>query len=456
MPEILNTIFYFLIVIGILVFIHEFGHFIAARLTGMRAEVFALGMGFRIFGFNRVTGFSFGKLKEGTELGNHTDYRVCAFPIGGYVKVSGMIDESLDKDFIQQEPKPWEYRSKPVWKRMIVITAGVIMNIFLAYMIFYFFNIFKGRPLHEITSIGYVEKGTIAFESGFLPDDKILSINNTELKYWEDLSKLFIENLGEPLTFIIKRNGNDIVIKIPKEKLTNITDKDFGIVYDNNTVQIENVFQGKPAELAGLKNSDVVKSINGTPIVAQQQLVELIKSNANKNVEIKWIRNENVMSTNVIVSADSTIGIEITSRYEGPVKIQTFNAITAITVAGTDMYYYGVEMFFKSIVKIVKGDIPFKKAIGGPIKIAQVSAQSAERGFFTFIYFVALLSISLAVINILPFPALDGGHFIILIYEAIFRKPVPYKVQDILQKVGFIILLAFMLFVLYNDIIALK
>jgi regulator of sigma E protease len=168
------------------------------------------------------------------------------------------------------------------------------------------------------------------------------------------------------------------------------------------------------------------------------------------------MRNENVMSTNVIVSADSTIGIEITSRYEGPVKIQTFNAITAITVAGTDMYYYGVEMFFKSIVKIVKGDIPFKKAIGGPIKIAQVSAQSAERGFFTFIYFVALLSISLAVINILPFPALDGGHFIILIYEAIFRKPVPYKVQDILQKVGFIILLAFMLFVLYNDIIALK
>ncbi|MBP9212832.1 MAG: site-2 protease family protein, partial [Bacteroidetes bacterium] len=130
--ETISTILYFLITIGILVFVHELGHFLAAIACGMRAEVFAIGMGNRVFGWNKVTGFTFGKLKEDLELNDHTDYRVSAFPIGGYVKISGMIDESLDTELAASEPKPWEYRSKPVWQRMIVISAGVIMNILLA------------------------------------------------------------------------------------------------------------------------------------------------------------------------------------------------------------------------------------------------------------------------------------------------------------------------------------
>ena len=160
--EILSTIFYFLIVIGVLVFVHEFGHFFAARMTGMRAEVFAFGMGYRLFGFNRITGFSFGKLDEKTDLGNHTDYRICAFPIGGYVKIPGMIDESMDKGFVNAAPQPWEYRAKPVWKRMIVITAGVMMNVLLAFLIFYFLSILKGKSLMDTTTIGYVSKGSTA------------------------------------------------------------------------------------------------------------------------------------------------------------------------------------------------------------------------------------------------------------------------------------------------------
>ena len=114
--ELFNTIFYFIIVIGILVFIHELGHFLAARAMGMRADVFALGMGPRLFGFNKISGFTFGKLNEDIELEGNTDYRLCAFPIGGYVKVAGMIDESMDKDFVDSEPQPWEYRSNPSGK----------------------------------------------------------------------------------------------------------------------------------------------------------------------------------------------------------------------------------------------------------------------------------------------------------------------------------------------------
>ena len=455
--EIISTIFYFLIVIGVLVFVHEFGHFFAARMTGMRAEVFAFGMGYRLFGYNRINGFTFGKLDESLDLGSHTDYRICAFPIGGFVKIPGMIDESMDKNFINSEPKPWEYRAKPVWKRMIVITAGVIMNIILAFLIFYSLSIFKGKSLTDTTTIGYVTAGSTAAEFGLIEGDKIVSINNQNIQYWDDVqSKLYIDNLGEAITIVFNRNGQNQKIVIPKEKVGILGDKAFGIYPEKMIPVINSIVKGKPAETIGLQKGDIINKVGNETINNTQKLVDNIKLNANKPVEIQWLRDGKQMSANVTPSSDSTIGIDIATKYEGATKELKYNVISAIPKALHDMYYYGVEVFFKSIAKIATGDIPFKKAIGGPIKIAQASAQSAESGFGSFIGFVALLSMSLAVINILPFPALDGGHFMILLWEAIFRKPVSYRIQIVLQNVGFILLIALMLFVIYNDIISIK
>ncbi len=455
--EILSTIFYFLIVIGVLVFVHEFGHFFAARMTGMRAEVFAFGMGYRLFGYNRVNGFSFGKLDENTDLGNHTDYRICAFPIGGYVKIPGMIDESMDKKFVTSEPQPWEYRAKPVWKRMIVITAGVIMNILLAFLIFYSISIFKGKSLIDTTTIGYVSKGSTAAEFGILKGDKVVSINNQKIQYWDNVqSALYVDNLGESITIDVLRNSQNVQFKIPKEKVGILSDKSFGLYPEKMTPIINGTLSGKAAEKIGLQKGDIVNFVGTESIGNTQELVDNIKMNANKEIDLKWMRNGSQMVSKILVGADSTIGIDISTKYEGNIIEVKYNVITAIPHAFNDMYYFGVEVFFKSIGKVITGDIPFKKAIGGPIKIAQASAQSAESGFASFIGFVALLSMSLAVINILPFPALDGGHFMILLFEAIFRKPVSYKVQIVLQNVGFILLIALMLFVIYNDIISIK
>ncbi len=455
--DIINTIFYFLVVIGILVFIHEFGHFIAARLCGMRAEVFAFGMGFRLFGYNKINGFTFGKLDETLELGDHTDYRICAFPIGGFVKVAGMIDESMDKEFTKTPPQPWEYRSKSVWKRMIVITAGVIMNILLSLIIFYTINLVKGKSLIDNTRISYVQKNSVAYECGLKSGDKILSINNKDIKYWNDIrNTVFIDNMGESMSFKVLRNDRETIIQIPKEKLSISGDKDLGISTEGIIPSIIEVFGDKPAEKVGIQKGDIITAFNDEKIVNTQQLIDLIKENAQKDSKIEWIRNGQNFNATVKPLPDSTIGIVLSSIYTGPVKEINYNILSAIPKAASDLYYYGIEIFFKSIAKIIKGDIPFKKAIGGPIKIAQASAQSAEGGFFTFIGFVALLSMSLAVINILPFPALDGGHFVLLIIEGVFRKPVPFKVQEVLQKIGFALLIAFMLFVIYNDIISFK
>lgn len=455
--EILTAIFYFIIVIGILVFIHEFGHFIAARSMKMRAEIFSFGMGPRLFGYNKINKFTFGKLDETIELGDHTDYRVCAFPIGGFVKISGMIDESMDKEFLEKPPQSWEYRSRPVWQRMIVITAGVIMNMVLAFFIFYGVTLYKGKSIIDTTQVGYVADSSVAYQAGFRPGDKILSINNTEVITWDEITtNIYLDHLGEPLTIRIQRNGIDTSIFIPKEKVVSLTDKAIGISPDFMQPAIIDVLPNKPAASIGLKSGDAITKFNGEDIKDVQRLITLIKASTGKESVIEWNRDGTLMSAKVSPTADSTIGIQIGEKYTGPEKIITYNVISAIPKSLHDMYYYGIELFYKSIAKIVKGDIEFKKAIGGPIKIASASAQSARGGFLSFITFVALLSMSLAVINILPFPALDGGHFIILCVEGIFRKPVPAKIQIALQYAGFIILMAFMAFVIYNDIISIK
>lgn len=456
--EIISTIFYFLIVIGILVLVHELGHFLAARSCGMRADIFALGIGFRLFGYNKITGFKFGKLSEEIDLQGNTDYRVCAFPIGGYVKIAGMIDESLDKNFIKTEPKPWEYRSKPVWKRMIVITAGVIMNILLAFLIFYSLTLIKGKTVSETTTIGYITKNSVANEFGLKEGDKIISINNEAVDNWDDIqNKIYLDHLGETVVFDFVRNNKNDKIQIPKEKLKDITEKNIGIYPDKIVPLINSVVPGNPAEKCGIKKGDIITDFAGEKITHSQKLIDLIRINANKESEITWLRDGKTMTSKVTPQLpDSTIGIEISAKYDGPIRHIKYGVFSAFPKAASDLYYFGFEVFLKSIAKVIKGDIPFKKAIGGPVKIAQASAQSAEMGFLAYIGFLAMLSISLAVINILPFPALDGGHFVILLFEGIFRRPVSYKVQIALQNIGFIILLAFMLFVIYNDIISIK
>lgn len=452
----IETLFYFLIVIGILVFIHELGHFLAARLMGMRAEVFALGIGPRLLGYNKTNGFTFGKLNEEIQLGEVTDYRICAFPIGGYVKVAGMIDESMDKDFVESEPKPWEYRSKPVWKRMVVITAGVIMNVVLAIAIFYGVNLVKGKTLTETTTIGYILPDSPAQNSGLKLNDQILAINASPVQYWEDVTKsLYIDNLGQGLVFDIQRDGRDTSISISKDDVGLLTERNFGIFPENLVPTVTMVLSGKPAADIGLQANDIITYFGDQKIENNEQLVSVIRSYAGQSTVIHWSRDGKGMESVITVDSDSTIGVGIGASYQGPVQEIKYNVFSAIPKAFGDTYYYGIEVFFGSMAKIFKGDIPFNKAVGGPVKIAQVSAQSAEGGIMTFLSFLALLSMSLAIINILPIPALDGGHFIMLCYEAVTRKPVPYKVQIVLQNVGFVLLIMLMLFVIYNDIISL-
>jgi regulator of sigma E protease len=438
--EVLNTILYFLITIIILVFVHELGHFLAAKMCKMRVDKFYL-----FFDFFNLRIFRFTK--------GETEYGLGVFPLGGYVKVAGMIDESMDKDFINKPAEPWEFRSKPVWQRMFVITAGVIMNTLLAFFIFYTINLVQGKTRMETTTIGYVSVNSVAQKYGIQPGDKIIAVNGKPISYWDEVrSEVFIENMGSDVTLKVDRSGSVKDIFISKNEMRDLGERTFGLFPEKMTPEIQQVLAEEPAGKMGLVTGDLITEANGQKILHSQQFVDIIKTNPNSDISVKWLRGGNEMSGTVRPKADSTIGIGI-GKYAGTVKTIEYNVISAIPQGVSDLWHYGVVLFVKSMYKIIIGDIAFSKAVGGPVKIAQYAGQSAENGILSYLGFMAMLSITLAIINILPFPALDGGHFMFLLYEAIFRKPVSHKVQIVVQNAGFIILMAFMAFVLYNDII---
>ncbi|MGB5895951.1 MAG: site-2 protease family protein, partial [Ignavibacteriaceae bacterium] len=213
----MDYIFYFALTIGILVFIHEFGHFAAAKLSGMRVDVFAIGFGKRLFGWNKKTGFNFGELPKDFEGEGNTDYRLSMLPLGGYVKIAGMIDESFDASFADKEPQPYEFRAKPMWQKVFVITAGVLMNLLLAWIIFWGGNFFRGKPVTKTTTIGYIEQGSSLDSLGLKYSDDIVSINNVKVNYWEDVrAEFFINTLGEDLNVTVKRDGVKKNIFVPR------------------------------------------------------------------------------------------------------------------------------------------------------------------------------------------------------------------------------------------------
>lgn len=451
----MDYIIYFVITIGILVFIHEFGHFAAAKLSGMRADVFAIGFGKRLFGWNRKTGFTFGELPKDFDGEGHTDYRLSLLPLGGYVKIAGMIDESMDTDFVEKEPQPYEFRAKPVWAKIFVITAGVLMNLLLAWIIFWGANFFQGKPITPTTTIAFVEDGSPAQLSGFVAGDKILSINGKQVNNWEELrAQIFINTLGENLNVTLERNGAIKNLSIERKLIPDDESKSLYLLPQGIKPGIGDVLKDSPAEKSGLKPGDIMLSLNGIPLYSPKQTTELISANTGREIQLVVKRKDEELNISVTPGDDSKIGVAIGPVFLGKTKMQTYGAFASIYYGWKDIEKM-TALTFQMVGKVFSGNIEVGKAFGGPIKIAQIAAKSADSGISSFLYFLALLSLSLAILNIMPFPVLDGGHLVMIIIEAIIRREIPVKIKVALQNTGFVILLLLMAFIIYNDIISL-
>jgi regulator of sigma E protease len=450
----ITTTFYFIVVVGILVFIHEFGHFIAARISKMRVDVFAVGMGFRLFGWNRKTGFTFGKLPDDFDGEGHTDYRLSAFPIGGYVKISGMIDESMDAEFIQKPPEPWEFRSKNAFLKAFTISAGVIMNALLAIMIFSIIALTQGSYHNATTEVGFVQKASLSEEVGIQVGDRIVSINDNKVFTWQDmLEQLAIKNFGGSRKVEVNRSGKEIVLFVDGDQLIKAVSgqKPLGLAPLNSYVYLNSVETLKPAGKSGLKEGDTIITINGETIKALSQFVSIVSSSKEKPVSITYKRKTDTCSLSVTPDAQGLIGVGLSEYFYGPIIHRTYDVFEAMGF-GWNETISSVDMFFNTFRQIFKGNISAKQSLGGPILIAKSASQRAEMGLASFLHFVALLSITLAVVNILPIPALDGGHLLFIIIEAIIRREVPIKAKMFVQQIGLGIIILLMVFMFYNDI----
>jgi regulator of sigma E protease len=451
----MEYVIYFAITIGILVFVHEFGHFAAAKLCGMRADVFAIGFGKRLFGWNKIKGFTFGELPKDFDGQGHTDYRLCLLPLGGYVKIAGMVDESMDVEFANKEPQPYEFRAKPVWMKVIVITAGVLMNLFLAWAIFWGRNYFQEKPITKTTTVGYVIPGSAADSIGFTKGDEILAVNGKSVNNWEGLlEELFINTLGEDLTLKVERNNKIEYLSFSRAKIPEETSERFIIPEGLGRPTINEVVENSPAEKAGIIDGDVFLEVNDTTVYTSLQVTEIIRNNKEKPVDIILARNRDTLNVAVTPGADGIIGIMISNPFTGKVEYESYSFF--------ESFYYGwvdivgiTRLTFRMLGKVIGGELEFGKAFGGPVKIAQFAARSADTGLVSFLFFLAMLSLSLAIINILPFPVLDGGHLIIILIEGITKKEIPIKVKVAIQNTGFVLLLLLMAFIIYNDILTL-
>lgn len=436
--DISTTIGIFALALLILVFFHELGHFLAAKLFGMRVERFSVGFPPRVWGFKK----------------GETDYCIGATPLGGYVKISGMIDESMDTDHLDEEPKPWEYRSKPVWQRMIVITAGVIFNMILAVLIFGGIAFTTGETKIANDSVNgiYVAEGTLAHNIGFRTGDKIVGVNGREVAYFNEL---FSPNqlTKSDVTYTVMRNGNEATVALPDSALDQINREGFITLGNTLPSKVSRVLDDSPAQQTGIQDGDIITTINGDSVSYWLQLTQKIQTSKD-TVNLTVSRGDSSFAYSVPLSSDNTIGIYPPDANE-EFDIQRFNyGFFASLGVGWDRTKETTTGIVQGFGKLFSGSISVRDNLGGPVAIASITKDATDRGgALGFWNITALLSITLAIMNILPIPVLDGGHLVFLIYEGITRKEPSPKVRMALQQIGFLLIIALFIFVTFNDII---
>ncbi len=458
--SVLRAILYFVITIFILVTIHEFGHFIAGRIFGMRVPVFSVGMGRRLFGFNKLNKLTFGPLDPETELKleNNTDYRLSLLPIGGYAKIEGMIDETQN-EALPLEVMPWEFRAKPWWQKSIVISAGVIMNTLLAWLIFSGHNYTIGEDLRLTTTVGYVETGSQSKKLGVQAGDKIVAVDGKTVSNWEEIQEaVMLGHLGRDYMLTLERGGKAFAVAYATKSLNSPEDLStaFGLTpvgYSSPPIaEVPAANPHSPAERAGLKAGDIITHIQGDSIVSWFALVDHIHSNAGKPLLFQWQRNGVAMNATITPDADGTVGIKPGDfSYVGAKSHVDYGIGKSLALGWQDLTN-NAGLTFRMLGMVITGKMPVGKALGGPLKIAQMASRSAASGFESFMLFMGLLSMSLALINILPIPALDGGHLIIILIEAAIGHELSQGFKLGFQKVGVAILLSLMAFMLFSDI----
>ncbi len=425
----LQQAFYLLVVLGLLIFIHELGHFLAAKAFGVRVEVFSLGFGRRLFGFRHGT----------------TDYRVAVIPLGGYVRMAGEVFED------DGEPRPDHLAAKPRWQRVVVYLAGPAMNVALA-LALWFGLLVSGMPVVVTPEgppvVGSVEEGSAADRAGLLPGDVIEAIDGEPISQLERYAEIVALSAGRSLVYRIRRGERELELRVtPDPHPIHGIGRD-GVV-PRFPVLVGAVAEGSPAQAAGFQPGDRLLTVNGKLVASTRSVTELIRQHARETIDVEIERNGRTIVLEVAPRVDpdgiARIGISLappTRTVSDPGDALGETLRLAREQAG---------LLYRIISGLVRFDIS-PKVLSGPLEIARVTQQVASYGIQPFLQLLAFISFQLGLFNLLPIPVLDGGQILILGLEMIGRRELPRAVKERLLQFGVLFMVMFAVMVLMLDV----
>jgi len=428
-----------IVMLGILVFVHELGHFCVAKLCGVKVLKFSLGFGPRLVSHKR----------------GETEYMICAIPLGGYVQMLGEgVGEQGEDAEIDAEAETRSFAKKSIPRRMAIVAAGPIMNLILPFMILplaYFLGINLPAYLEDPPCIGYVVPGSEADQAGFRKGDCIAKISGMEVTTWNDTGPALVNSAGKPIVFTLVRSDGTENLVVDSENGALEGLQSIGLLPGQDAV-IGGLAPAMPAVEAGFKEGDRILSIGGREIVSWYELKDAIQEVGGQPVAVVVERDMQQLTIELVPEkADGSDGylIGVAPHYETNFKRFPFGEAV---VAGAERSMDLIELTLVFIQKLFAGHVSTSN-IGGPITVVQIAGQAAQTDISSILSVLAFLSIQLGILNLLPIPILDGGHLFFYTFELVFRRPLSLRAREWAQQIGLILLVLLMVLAFYNDIV---
>ena len=447
----LITVLALIVVLGVLVFVHEAGHFLAAKWAGIYVHRFSLGLG------PPIPWLTFRR--------GETEYSISWLPLGGYVKMASR-EEDIGSSALEggapaaRVPPDRVFEAKPVWVRMLVILAGVTMNALFAWAVFAFLAYKNGRQIDPVTTVGRVVEDLVPPEAEVLkqiqPGTRIVRVNGDSVKSWDEIVST-IANTPDLQVRIDLSDGSTAVLPIHPDALEERL-KASQALQPFRVPVVGQVLPDKPAARAGVQEGDTVVAIDGRPVQQWYDLLEVLQSSAGQDLSIEVARGSRHFTYHIRPYVDSVPGPDGKIRAVGRIGVAVGTGYISERLGLGQAIIEGGRATIKAstqIIRTVRGLFSGRisgRTLGGPILIGQLAGESARLGLDTFLGFMALISINLAILNLMPVPVLDGGQFLFLLAEAVIRKPLPMKLRERLTTVGLVLIVMLMGLAFTNDI----